>query len=108
MEYELDAARDYYYVMRELIAHHAAGTTNERSLATVRKLCRAARVLDDGECAAALTAIEEHAASYFSGGSEAVAARRHLLRELEWFRGRLHALEALATNPGFRPPRPSP
>jgi hypothetical protein len=107
MEYELDAARDYYYVMRELIAHHAAGTTNERSLATVRKLCRAAQALEDSECGAALAAIEEHAERYFSGSSESAAARRHLLRELEWFRGRLHALEALSTNPRFRLP-PSP
>ena len=45
MEQELDAARDYYYVMRELIAHHAAGTANERALTTVRKLCRAAAAI---------------------------------------------------------------
>ena len=107
MEYELHAARDYYYVMRELVAHHALGTANERSLATVRKLCRAAQALEDGECGAALAAIEEHAARYFSGAAGGAAARRHLLRELEWFRGRLHALEALASNPQFRAP-PSP
>lgn len=34
MEYELDAARATYYVMRELVAHHPGGTSNERSLAT--------------------------------------------------------------------------
>ena len=104
MEHELDAARNYYYVMRELVAHHPGGTANERSLATVRKLCRAAGALEDGECAAALAAIEEYAARYFSGAADAAAARRQLLRELEWFRGRLHALEALSTNPRFQPP----
>ncbi len=95
MEQELDAARDYYYVMRELIAHHAAGTSNERSLTTVRSLCRAAAAIEDRECGAALAAIEEHAARYFSGAAEASLARRQLLRELEWFRGRLHALEGI-------------
>jgi hypothetical protein len=95
MEQELDAARDYYYVMRELIAHHAAGTANERSLTTVRTLCRAAGALEDGECSAALAAIEEHASQYFSGAAEADWTRRQLLRELEWFRARLSAVEAL-------------
>lgn len=95
MEQELDAARDYYYVMRELIAHHAAGTANERSLVTLRKLCRAAAAIDDRECGAALAAIEEHASQYFSGADEAHGARRQLLRELEWFRGRLYALEGM-------------
>ena len=95
MEQELDAARDYYYVMRELIAHHAAGTANERALTTVRKLCRAAAAIEDRECDAALAAIEEYAAQYFSGAAEANWARRQLLRELEWFRGRLYALEGM-------------
>jgi hypothetical protein len=95
MEQELDAAREYYYVMRELIAHHAAGTTNERSLSTVRSLCRAAAAIEDRECDAALAAIEEHASQYFSGTAEASWARRQLLRELEWFRARLHALEGI-------------
>lgn len=95
MEHELDAARDYYYVMRELVAHHAAGTANERSLVTVRKLCRAAAALEDRECGAALASIEEHASRYFSGGAEASSTRRQLLRELEWFRGRLYALEGM-------------
>lgn len=107
MEQELDAARDYYYVMRELIAHHAAGTANERSLVTVRKLCRAAAAIDDRECGAALAAIEEHASQYFSGAAEAHWAHRQLLRELEWFRGRLYALEALVRPaPEARPPSP--
>jgi len=101
MEQVLDAARDYYYVMRELIAHHAAGTANDRSLVTVRKLCRAADALEDGECSAALAAIEEHAAQFFSGSDGAAGSRRQLLRELEWFRARLYALEGIV-----RPPSP--
>lgn len=104
MEQELDAARDYYYVMRELIAHHAAGTANERSLHTVRRLCRAAGALADDECSAALAAIEEHAARFFSGSEGAAGSRRQLLRELEWFRARLYALEALVRPPEARPP----
>ena len=95
MEQELDVARDYYYVLRELIAHHPGGTNNERTLATVRKLCRAAAAIEDRECDAALAAIEEHASQYFSGGAEAIWTRRQLLRELEWFRGRLYALEGM-------------
>lgn len=95
MEQELDAARDYYYVIRELIAHHAAGTANEKSLVTVRKLCRAAG------------AIEEHAVRFFSASEGAAGSRRQLLRELEWFRARLHALEALVRPaPEARPPLP--
>jgi hypothetical protein len=107
MEYELDAARDYYYVIRELVAYHPGGARNESSLATVRRLCRAAAAIDDRECAAALAAIEEHAAEYFSGGPEASWTRRQLLRELEWFRARLIALESVVRRPQFSPP-PSP
>ena len=107
MQYELDAARDYYYVIRELISHHPGGTTNERSLATVRKLCRAAAAIEDRECDSALAAIEEYAAKYFLGGEDAAWSRRQLLRELEWFRARLYALEALTRHPGVTPP-PSP
>ena len=106
MEQELDAARDYYYVMRELIAHHAAGTANERSLHTVRRLCRAAGALADGECSAALAAIEEHATRFFSGSAGAAGWRRQLLRELEWFRARLYALETLVRPHEARPPLP--
>lgn len=93
MEHELDAARDYYYVIRELVAYHPGGARNESSLATVRRLCRAAAAVGDRECAAALAAIEGHAVQYFSGGPEAAWTRRQLLRELEWFRGCLLALE---------------
>ena len=95
MEQELDAARDCYYVMRELIAHHPCGTSNERTLATLRSLCRAAASVEDRECDAALAAIDEQAARYFSGGAEAAWTRRQLLRELEWLRGRLYALEGM-------------
>lgn len=104
MEYELDTARDYYYVIRELVAYHPGGTRNESSLATVRRLCRAAAAIADGECGAALAAIEEHAAQYFSGGAEAAWTRRQLLRELEWYRARLYALEAMVRRPPLTPP----
>jgi hypothetical protein len=107
MEYELDAARDYYYVIRELVAYHPGGTSNASSLATVRRLCRAAAAIEDGECAAALAAVEEHAAQYFAGGPEAAWTRRQLLRELEWFRARLYALEGMARQPPLRQP-PAP
>ncbi len=104
MERELDAARDYYYVIRELVAYHPGGTTNESSLATVRRLCRAAAAIEDRECGDALAAIEEHAARYFAGAPEAAWTRRQLLRELEWYRARLYALEAMAPRPPFTQP----
>lgn len=104
MEHELDAARDYYYVIRELVAYHPGGSRNESSLATVRRLCRAAAAIGDAECADALAAIEAHAAQYFSGGSEAAWTRRQLLRELEWYRARLYALEGMLR--GMAPPPP--
>lgn len=104
MEQELDAARDYYYVIRELVAYHPGGTTNESSLATVRRLCRAAAAIEDRECGAALAAIEEYAARYFSGGPEAAWTRRQLLRELEWYRARLYALEAMVPRPPLTQP----
>lgn len=95
MQFELDAARDTYYVVRELVLHHAGGA-NERSLATVRKLCRAAAgAIADRECDEALSAVEQHAAQYFSGRPCTDWTRRQLLRELEWFRARLYAVEAI-------------
>lgn len=101
MEYELDVARDYYYVIRELVVHHDAGRSNDRSLVTVRKLCGAASAaLEDAECRAALSAIDEHAARLFAGCDGAPEVRRQLLRDLEWFRARLFALEgAIRTAP---------
>lgn len=96
MEYELDAARDYYYVIRELVVHHESGGSNDRSLTTVRKLCgAAAAALEDGECRAALRAVDEHAARLFAGCERAAEVRRQLLRDLEWFRARLFALETM-------------
>ena len=109
MEQELQAARDCYYVLRELIRHHPDGNTNERALATARRLCQSAALgVGDAECRAALNAIEELAAQLFTGCTSAAWVRRQLLRELEWFRACLYALEALSTTPGSagarRPP----
>jgi hypothetical protein len=99
MQLELDAARDTYYVIRELVVHHPGGA-NERSLATVRKLCRAAAcAIHDRECDEALSAVEQHAAQYFTRACSDWT-RRQLLRELEWFRARLYAVEAI-----WPPPR---
>jgi hypothetical protein len=95
MQHELDAARNCYYAIRELVRHHPDGTASERSLRALADLCRDVGLsVPDAECRAALRAIEELGAQLFSGCESSSWVRRQLLRELEWFRACLFAIEA--------------
>ena len=91
---DLDAARDYYYLLRNLIEDTPRGPGNPRAMHALRKLCRAAAVVtDDRECAIPLVTIEEYGAKLFSSVGEE-HLRAQMLRELEWYRARLFAIEA--------------
>jgi len=111
----MDTALECYYTMRELVLRHPGGRSGEASLAALRKLCRLAeRSAADPGCAAALAAVERHAAELFAGHGGGNWARRQLLRELEEFRARLAAVEAArrpgaarASGPRLSPPGPS-
>jgi hypothetical protein len=95
MQLELDAARDCYYAIRALVRDHPDGSRNEQALATLRALCRSAgSSVPDAECRAALQSIEELACPLFSACQGQARVRRQLLRELEWFRASLLALES--------------
>lgn len=90
----MDAARECYYTMRELVLRHPGGSSSEASLAALRKLCHiAGKLAADGECNARLAAIEEHATILFSGCGSGNWVRRRMLAELEQFRSRLYVLE---------------
>jgi hypothetical protein len=90
----MDAARECYHAMRELVLRHPGGRSSEASLAALRKLCHIAdKAAADADCSARLAAIEEHAALLFSGCGSGNWVRRRLLAELEQFRSRLYVLE---------------
>ena len=90
----MDAARDCYHAMRELVLRHPGGRSSEASLAALRKLCHIAeKTAADADCSARLAAIEAHAAILFSGCGSGNWVRRRILAELEEFRTRLYALE---------------
>ena len=90
----MDAARDCYHAMRELVLRHPGGRASETSLAMLRKLCHlAGREAADADCSARLAAIEEYAAILFSGCGSGNWVRRRILVELEEFRTRLYVLE---------------
>jgi hypothetical protein len=90
----MDAARECYHAMRELVLRHPGGCSSEASLAALRKLCHIAdKAAADADCSARLAAIEEHAALLFSGCGSGNWVRRRLLAELEQFRSRLYVLE---------------
>jgi hypothetical protein len=90
----MDAARDCYYTMRELVLRHPGGRSSHASLAALRKLCHIAeKAAADAECSTRLAAIEEHAAVLFSGCGSGNWLRRSILAELEQFRSRLYVLE---------------
>ena len=89
-----DAARDCCFTIRELVARHPGGTSNEVSAAAVRKLCRsAAHEAGDARCTELLRRVEDHAAELFSGCGSGNWVRRELLRSLEDFRARLYEIE---------------
>lgn len=90
----MDAARDCYHAMRELVLRHPGGRSSEASLAALRKLCHIAdEAAADAGCSARLAAIEAHAGILFSGCGSGNWVRRRILAELEEFRTRLYALE---------------
>ena len=90
----MDAARDCYHAMRELVLRHPGGHSSESSLATLRKLRHIAeRAAADADCSARLATIDEHAALLFSGCGSGNWVRRRILVELEEFRTRLYVLE---------------
>ena len=107
---ELDEARECYYAIREIVGRHPDGARDEAALATLRARCRSEGLsVPDAECRAALQAIEELAAPLFTACEGAGWVRRQLLRELEWYRASLLALESAreqAARAGLRPPSP--
>jgi hypothetical protein len=95
MQQELDDGRDCYYAIRDLVRHHEDGSRDEKALGTLRALCRDAGLsVPDAECRAALQAIEELAGPLFTACEGPAWVRRQLLRELEWFRASLLAVES--------------
>ena len=94
MQPELDAARGCYYAIREIVGRHPDGARDEAALATLRARCRSVGLsVPDAECRAALEAIEELAGALFTACERPAWVRRQLLRELEWYRASLLALE---------------
>ena len=106
MQQELDAARECYYAIRGLVRQHPDGTRDDAALATLRALCRSVGLgVPDAECRAALQAIEELAGPLFTACEAPAWVRRQLLRELEWYRASLLALESARDQAAARAPR---
>jgi hypothetical protein len=110
---DLEKAREYHAVLREVFIHHPGGWADKEALRKVEKLAwQAMTVVKDAECQEKMGMVEQYAASLYSEsehhkwrmgslpGSDFL--RLQILRALVAFHSRLFAIEGARRN-GIEP-----
>ena len=108
MHRDIEVARKHALAMRALIIHHLGGHENGEALGKLREMSRkAAAAIDDVDCKALLSSVEDCGANLFSKSGHLKWATTlvsgvdvltlQILRELDAFQARLLQLEATRT-----------